>query len=208
MAYVFGAVLAAGRGLRMGGPKAALVLNGERLVDRAIAALTVSGCDRVIAVIAAGVTVDGALPVVNSAPERGMRSSLALAVESSFAVHPEIAGAGIASLPAEPRSTEVGLAVVLVDMPGIDAAAVRAVVEHWRSNPRRIAVGRFEDGRRGHPTVMALARWQQSLLLAESDEGARRYLSVNGDLIDEILVDGDPADLDSAEDLRAWRERH
>jgi molybdenum cofactor cytidylyltransferase/nicotine blue oxidoreductase len=43
--------------------------------------------------------------------------------------------------------------------------------------------------------------------MAGPDEGARRYLAVNADLVDDIDVTGDPTDLDRPEDLRAWRAR-
>ena len=202
MAYVIGGVLAAGAGLRMGRPKATLLVDGQRLVDRAVKAMTAGGCDQVMAVVGDGVTVDDALAVVNPAPERGMRSSLALVLDAAI-------GIGSAVRSAAP-GTDVGLAVMLVDTPGIDAAAVRAVVDHWREQPARIAVGRFGGGRapshRGHPTVMGLADWQAALLVAGPDEGARRYLNAHRDRVDEIPVAGDPADLDRPEDLAAWLE--
>ena len=199
--YVVGAVLAAGSGVRMGGPKADLVVDGERLVDRAVTALATGGCDRVIAVVRARTSVAAAEPVVNSDPDLGMRSSLALAVDTARRLSGE---AGI-------RLDEVGLAVLLVDTPGIGADAVRAVVDRWRTDPTRIAIGSFAGGRlparRSHPTVMGLTRWPAALLLAAPDEGARAYLAANGALVDDVAVDGDPVDLDRPEDLHVWRER-
>ena len=183
VARVVGAVLAAGSGSRMGSPKAELRVAGRRLVDRAVAALTDGGCDEVVAVVRAGVAVPGARVVVNTDPERGMRSSLALAVDAL--------GEGNSD----------ALAVLLVDMPGVGAAAVRSVVAGW--SPGRIAVASY-SGRRGHPTVMSPELWRVALDLAEGDEGARALLASRPELLDEIPVDGDPADLDTQADLADW----
>ena len=181
MAVIAGAVLAAGSGTRMGGPKADLVVGGTRLVDRAVAALAAAGCAPVVAVVRDGTQVAGAKPVVNPDPERGMRSSLALAVDA----------AGDAD----------ALAVVLVDAPGIGAGAIRAVVDAWR--PGRIATARY-SGRRGHPVVMAPALWREALDLAAPDEGARPLLNARPELVDEVDVPGDPTDLDTPDDLASW----
>lgn len=184
MTRVAGVVLAAGSGSRMGRPKAELVVAGERLLDRAVGVLAASGCDPVVAVVRAGIAAPGATAVVNADPERGMRSSLELAV----------AAAGDAD----------ALAVLLVDVPGISAAAVRTVLAGW--HPGRIAVGRY-GGRRGHPTVAGPAEWRAALALAGPDEGARALLRARPDLVDEVDVTGDPADLDTPDDLARWDDR-
>lgn len=184
MTVVAGAVLAAGSGTRMGTPKGALVVNGVRLVDRAVRALLDGGCAPVLAVVRAGVPVEGADVVVNPDPSRGLRSSLSLAVD----------GAGAAD----------ALAILLADQPGISADAVRAVVAGWR--PGRIAVGAYA-GRRAHPTVMAPELWRTALELAGPDEGARALLTSRPALVDEVDVPGDPADLDTPDDLARWTSR-
>ena len=61
-----GVVLAAGGGTRFGQPKAPVVVNGERLVDRAVRCLGEAGCDPVIVVLGAWIgPVPGAEVVVN-----------------------------------------------------------------------------------------------------------------------------------------------
>lgn len=182
-ARVVGAVLAAGAGARMGGPKAELEVAGTRLVDRAVAALR-PACQDVLAVVRPGTAVAGARALENPEPARGMRSSLALAVDA----------AGEAD----------ALAVLLADQPGIGEQAVAAVVRGWR--PGRIAVGVYR-GRRAHPTVMAPALWREALALAMPDEGARALLASRPDLVDEIAADGNPTDLDTPSDLAAWLRR-
>ncbi|HEU5266855.1 MAG TPA: NTP transferase domain-containing protein [Jatrophihabitans sp.] len=183
MARIGAAVLAAGAGVRMGTPKAELVVARERLLDRAVRVVTEAGCRPVWAVVRDGVAVSGARPLVNPDPARGMRSSLDLAVAAAQ------------------RAGVDALAVVLVDLPGLTARDVAAVSGAWA--PGRIAVGRYA-GRRGHPTVMGVATWRAALGLAGPDEGARAYLAAHLDLVDEVAVDGDPSDLDTPDDLRRW----
>lgn len=185
MPRVVGAVLAAGSGTRMGGPKGELVVGGERLVDRAVRTLADGGCAEVVAVVRAGVAVADATCVVNREPERGMRSSLALAVDAAASAD--------------------AVAVLLVDLPGVTPAAVRAVVQAWR--PGRIAVARYGT-RRGHPTVMTPPLWREALTMAGPDEGARKLLASRPDLVDEVAVVGDPADLDAPADVTRWERAH
>jgi molybdenum cofactor cytidylyltransferase/nicotine blue oxidoreductase len=94
------------------------------------------------------------------------------------------------------------LAVLLVDNPGVSAAAIGAVVAAW--SPGRIALGRYGD-RRGHPTVMDLPLWRAALAAAGPDEGARAFIAGHRELVDEVDVPGDPADLDTPDDLARWR---
>jgi molybdenum cofactor cytidylyltransferase/nicotine blue oxidoreductase len=165
----------------MGRPKAELVVAGVRLVDRAVRILREGGCDPVIAVVRPGTAAPGALVVENPEPDRGMRSSLGLAVEAA-------AGAD-------------ALAVVLVDLPGLTAGAVGAVADAW--SPGRVAVASYA-GRRGHPTVMAPALWREALAAAGEDEGARRLFAARPELVDEVAVRGDPTDLDTPAELQRW----
>lgn len=181
MTCVAGAVLAAGSGTRMGQPKAVIVLDGQRLVDRAVAALRDGGCVPLIAVVRDGVTVEGTRVVVNPDPARGLRSSLALAVDAADDVE--------------------ALAVLLVDAPGVGGPAIAAVVDAW--TPGRIAVAAYA-GRRGHPTVMSPELWRAALGLAAAYEGARALLAARPQLVDEVDVPGDPTDVDTAEDLARW----
>jgi molybdenum cofactor cytidylyltransferase/nicotine blue oxidoreductase len=51
---------------------------------------------------------------------------------------------------------------------------------------------------------MAPDLWRTALELAGPDEGARRLLAARPDLVDEVRVDGDPADLDTPGDLTRW----
>jgi CTP:molybdopterin cytidylyltransferase MocA len=168
----------------MGTPKAEIVVDGRSLLVRAVAAMALGGCDEVIVVVRAdAASVAGARAVVNPCPERGMRSSLLL---------------GLAAAQGD------GVAVLLVDTPGIEAEAIATVLSRWRAQPRRIAVATCA-GRRGHPIVMAAGHWQAAMALAGADEGGRRYLDGYAHLVDDVAVPGSPVDLDTPDDLRAWR---
>ncbi len=169
----------------MGAPKAQLRVAAVRLVDRAVAVLRDAGCAEVIAVTRRGVRVPGARVVVNVDPDRGLRSSLQLAI-----------GAADGACDA--------LAVLLVDLPGVPAEAARTVIDAWR--PGRISVATY-SGRRGHPTVMAPELWRAAVAGAGADAGARAFLAARADLVDDVPVDGDPLDLDTPADLDRWRTR-
>jgi len=168
----------------MGTPKGELNLGGVRLVDRAVWVLAQAGCAEVIAVTRPGVDVAGARVVRNENPDQGMRSSLHLAVLAATELAAD------------------ALAVLLVDTPGITADSAAAVITAWR--PGRITVGSYA-GRRAHPTVMSPQWWQRALALAGPDKGARALLAIERERVDEVAVDGDPTDLDTADDLAAWR---
>jgi len=172
---VSGIVLAAGAGRRLGGPKAELVIAGERLLDRAVRVLHDSGCAEVVAVVRPDTRVEGAVVVVNSDPERGMGSSLRL---------------GLAAASGDRA------AIVLVDTPGISAEAVRRTL----GVAAPVAVATY-GGRRGHPVVIVRPLWTNVAALAIGDAGARAFLREHPELITEVACPGDPADIDTAEDL-------
>jgi len=172
---VSGIVLAAGAGKRLGGPKAELVVAGERLLDRAVRVLREGGCAEVVAVVRADTKVDGAVVVVNSDPDRGMGSSLRL---------------GLAAASGDRA------AIVLVDTPGVTADAVRRTLRVAAP----VAVATY-GGRRGHPVVIDRPLWTNVAALAVGDAGARAFLRGHPELVTEVTCTGDPADIDTAEDL-------
>jgi len=170
---VAGLVLAAGEGTRFGGPKAPFVLDGERLVDRAVRVLHEGGCDRVLVVLGAWVgDVPNANVVVNADWAQGMGSSLRL---------------GLMSL----RPDVDAVVVTLVDLPGLTPAAVRRIVEA----PGELVIATY-DGTRGHPVRFSRAHWAAIAESARGDEGARGYLRDRADI---RLVE--VADIASGEDL-------
>lgn len=175
---VAGLVLAAGSGSRYGQPKAPVVIDGERLVDRAVRVLGEAGCDPVIVVLGAWVGhVEGADIVVNDTWPEGMGSSLRL---------------GLAHLR---DTTDVDRAVVtLVDLPGLTAPAVERLVTE---SITAAAAQCTYHGERGHPVCLARDLWDEAIEVAQGDEGARRLLRGREDLVLVEVGDlADGADLD------------
>ncbi len=190
MSRVGGIVLAAGASRRAGGCKALATLGGEPFVARAVRVLREGGCGDVIVVVGPpyGEAIAAALGdvwiVQNLAPDRGMLSSLRLAVEVGLDAEWD------------------GAVVSLVDQPHVRAATVRRLVDAFGDCEADVVRPRFA-GLRGHPYLVA--RTAFAPLLAASDEhGARPVLRALPRRLD-VDVD-DPAvleDLDRRADLAA-----
>jgi CTP:molybdopterin cytidylyltransferase MocA len=188
-------VLAAGAGRRMGGcAKAALLLPDGRTLLAAIAASArAGGCRRVVVVVgrpygeqtraaalAAGVTEI----VENPAPDRGMSSSLAVALDHL-----------------DPGAVDVALAWP-ADHALVRASTVMAVLRAARRD--RIVVPTGAHGRGGHPTAFGAALWPELRDAAAVADGARAVVRADGARVVRVAV-ADPGaffDLDTPDDLR------
>jgi len=184
---VAGLVLAAGEGRRFGGPKALVVLDGDRLVDRAVRVLRLGGCAPVVVVLGAAVVdVPGADAVVlNEAWREGLGSSLRAGLTSAA-----LGGA------------QVDAAVVLlVDTPDVQSEAVHRV-RAARAAGAGLAVATYR-GERGHPVLIGREHWTGAADLAVGEVGARAYLAEHPDAVVEVPCDdaGDPRDVDSTDEL-------
>jgi CTP:molybdopterin cytidylyltransferase MocA len=141
---IWGIVLAAGMGRRVGTPKALLTLFGRTFLDRAVDALS-GGCLEVIAVMNPGVNAaipDGALKarrVVNPDPDgdNGMFGSVRLGVSEAL----KLGAKGALLLP--------------VDLPLVTGEDVGAVLT--RLNAGATMVVATHAGRRGHPIGISRA---------------------------------------------------
>jgi nicotine blue oxidoreductase len=168
-------ILAAGRGARVGAPKALLTLDGETFLARVARLLRRPGVERVTAVLgheADRVRGEAALPpdvgvVVNARYAEGMLTSILAGLDDA-----EAAGAD-------------ALLLHPVDHPLIDPATVDAVVGALvRGSP--IAVP-SHGGRRGHPAGFARAAWT-ALRGAAPDEGARGVLARHPEWIEHVTA--------------------
>ncbi|MFE7570029.1 NTP transferase domain-containing protein [Streptomyces sp. NPDC057539] len=188
---IAGLLLAAGGGRRLGGrPKALLTHRGRPLVEHGARALREGGCGPVRVVLGAAaqeVRSRAALPgstlVDNPRWAEGMGSSLR---------------AGLASLA---DTDAAAVVVLLVDQPGIGAAAVARVVGAYRTPDSLVAAS--YDGTRGHPVLFGASRWAEIAADAEGDRGARAYLRAHESEIVRVEC-GDIArayDIDTEEDL-------
>ncbi len=182
-----GVVLAAGAGSRAGGPKAVVTVGGSRLVDRAVRTLRDGGCSQVLAVVRAGVEVPGATCVVNPDPDRGMGSSLRLALEAA-------AGGTCSSV-----------VVLLVDQPGLTPECVQRLTGTPPGDSPGVIFATFH-GRRAHPVRIDRPLWGAVAQAAEGDSGARAFARAHPELVREVECDGfgDPTDLDTLDELRSW----
>ncbi len=194
---VTGLLLAAGGGSRLGGrPKALLPYRGAPLVEHAVRALVDGGCGRVCVVLgAAAATVqararlDGAEVVENPDWAAGMGGSLRVGLAAVSGERP----GGVAA-------AESGAAlVVLVDQPGVSPRAVARVRAAYEG-PASLASAAY-GGRRGHPVLLGAAHFAGVAAAAEGDRGARAYLRRHPPVCVECGDVGDPADIDTPEDL-------
>ena len=176
MGNVAGLVLAAGEGRRFGGPKAPVVIDGERLVDRAVRVLREGGCDPVYVVLGAwSGDVPDAVTVANPDWSEGMGSSLR---------------AGLVSV--DPLVDVDRVIVTLVDLPGLTGEAVARLA----ASPARIAQASYE-GKRGHPVMLGREHFEGVSSAAQGDRGARDYLRAHSDEVSLVEV----GDVASGEDL-------
>lgn len=173
-------VLAAGGGTRWQGDghKLLAVVRGHRIIDWAVGAARAAGLDDLIVVAGAvDLGLDGV--VVNERWQDGQATSL----QRAIAV-------------AQARGHDA-VVVGLGDQPGVTADAWRAVAE----SDMPIATALYGDVP-GHPVRLHRSAWL--LLPTAGDEGAKALMRDRPDLVGRVACEGDPADVDTVEDLRAW----
>jgi CTP:molybdopterin cytidylyltransferase MocA len=179
----------------MGRPKAAVELDGEALVVRAVRALTDAGADPVVVVLGAG------LPDVAALLPAGTRWVAAPGWDTEGQAASLRAG-----LDALAGSDADAALVALVDTPGIGAAALARVAAHG-TGPDALARGGV-DGHAGHPVLLGRAHWDAVRAAAQGDAGARGFLRGRDDVV--VVEIGDVAvgdDLDTPEDVQRWTHR-
>lgn len=181
-------ILAAGGGRRYGMAKALVPLRGRPLVGHAAELARAGGCDRALVVVGASAPeVRAAAPglafVDNPDWSSGMASSLR---------------AGLTALADGPADAAL---VLLVDMPGVTAEAVRRVAAH--AAPGALAMGGY-GGRRGHPVLLGREHWAGVVASATGDHGARDYLRAHAASVTVVEVGdvADDLDVDTPEALR------
>jgi molybdenum cofactor cytidylyltransferase len=173
---ILGVILAAGRGVRVGGPKALLLWRGRTFLEHVADIHRQAGLEAVVTVVGAEaervrVMADaaGIGCALNARYEDGMLSSLLC---------------GLARAEADGADAIV---VHPVDHPRVAVATVRRVADALRKSAV-IAVPSLED-RRGHPTGFARAAWPALRSMA-AERGARGVLHDHPDWV--VHVPGDP----------------
>jgi nicotine blue oxidoreductase len=176
-----GIILAAGAGSRMGGPKATIEIDGQRLVDRAVTVFHDGGIKDVYVVLGAWQgDVPGAQVLINPDWQTGMGSSLRVGLDAIL------------------KNPEYSAAIIsLVDLPGMTAAAIREIAD----SSGEIVMGTFE-GKPSHPVKFVRKHWQEIMKSAIGDFGARNFLKGRDDVfyipLDQLARG---KDIDTPEDL-------
>lgn len=179
-------VLAAGEGSRFEGDGHKLLapLRGRPVVRWAIDAAAEAGLDELIVVVGAvdlsAVVPDGVTVVVNERWADGQATSLAAAVDAADARHHD------------------AVVVALGDQPFLEPDAWRAVAS---CEDAPIAVATYA-GRRAHPVRLDRSVWPA--LARVGDAGARELMRERPHLVCEVPCLGQPADIDTREDLGRW----
>lgn len=186
---VAGLLLAAGGGSRYGMPKALVRYDGELLVERGVRTLRAAGCAPVVVVLGAATgqvraaaELSGATAVDNPEWTTGLGSSLRTGLAA-------LTGTGVPAT-----------VVLLVDMPGVTAPAVRRVAA--AATAVSLTVAGYPDGRRGHPVLLGRDHWAGVAALAVGDTGARPYLRAHaaGVTVVDCADVADDTDLDTPTD--------
>ncbi len=189
---IAGAILAAGKGSRIGLPKALLATGpgGPTFVERAIRVLRSAGVSPIVVVASEEIhdrvrqLAQGATVRVNPAPERGQLSSLHVAIDA---------------LAAEPVDA---LLVLPVDVPLVGAETVSKLIDVWLT--KRLPVVRPARGTvHGHPVIFD-ARVLHELREADPALGAKSVVRKYALPETDIPIDDEGAfvDIDTIDDYR------
>jgi molybdenum cofactor cytidylyltransferase len=202
MNRVAAVVLAAGRSSRYrasGGTeetKLVAELGGKPIVRRVVETALASRARPVIVVVGhardaveAAVADLSAHIVFNPNFAHGLASSL---------------GAGLAATPRDASAA----AVLLGDMPSVEARLIDRLIEAFEAQPKSRAVAPLQGGRRGNPVLLARALFAPAMRL-EGDEGARKLLARldASEVIEIEVADSDASfDIDTAADMTVARQ--
>ena len=184
------AILAAGRGSRLGGdvPKPLVELHGRPLVSWALGAATASDLRPVVLVVGhrgdavTRAATEGVVVVRSRRWRRGIARSLRAALEAL-----------------EPWAQVGAVAVGLADQPLVGADAYRRLAGAYAEGAR-VAVATYH-GQRRNPVLLGRTMWAEARRL-DGDEGARALMGDDGVVEVDCTDTGSAADVDTLDDLR------
>lgn len=187
-------VLAAGRSLRMGRPKALLpaAAGGETFVERLVSTLAAGGIEDVV-VVAGGEHEEvrqrlglRARVAINPNPDRGQLSSVLVGLD--VIDHPGVQA----------------MLVAPVDQPFVSAVTVRSIADAWRRT-RAPIVRPVRDNRHGHPVIFGRDVFDD-LRRADPSVGAKAVVHQHAERAVDVTVDDDGAfaDIDTPADYARW----
>jgi molybdenum cofactor cytidylyltransferase len=192
-------VPAAGKSTRMGRPKLALPVAGRAVIECVVGALRAGGADRVVVVV--GPHVPELVPLAEAAGADVCQ----LAVETPDMRATVERGLAWVEEHYRPGPADAWL-LAPADHPELDAAAVRAVIEAYRSDPAWSVVVPVHEGRRGHPTLIAW-RHVAGIRALPAGVGINAYLQQVAGVTREVAVAsaGVVCDLDTPADYERLR---
>jgi CTP:molybdopterin cytidylyltransferase MocA len=185
-----GVLLAAGEGRRFAGPvhKLRADLAGKPVVAHSLDALLGSGigaCAVVTGAVPLGDLLHGATEIANPSWRTGQRSSVLAAIAHARALGME------------------SVVFALGDQPFLTSEAWRMVAH----DDSPLAVATY-DGVRAHPVRMHRSLWDEFETLTPgpdgADAGVRTLMRLHPELVHEVACKGNPADIDTPEDLARW----
>ena len=194
MDHIVGVVLAAGGGSRFAGPGHKLLadLDGVPDVVRSVASACAAGFELVV-------VVTGAVDVAPALGAAGLLDQVHLADNPDWAAG-QAGSLRVGLAAATLADPEVRAAVVgLGDQPSVADEAWRRVALGGAGHP--IVVATYA-GRRRNPVRLDRSVWAE--LCADGDEGARELMRRRPELVTEVPCPGEPADIDTVEDLTRW----
>ncbi|GAB4466840.1 MAG: nucleotidyltransferase family protein [Armatimonadaceae bacterium] len=209
-------LLTAGASRRMGAPKSLLRIEGQPLVSRVARTLLHGGVELLAVVVApdtVGQQVSQALEgqrqvvtVVNSAPERGMLSSVQAGLQALCALYPELD-----QQESEQTATNgIAWLVCPVDLPLLNADAVARVIGFWRhlSEPANAIVVPVSSGKRGHPTLFGHFWTATVLAMDPLQEGLNALVRREEVFVTEVPLHDDAVwrDADTPEEWKSLTE--
>jgi CTP:molybdopterin cytidylyltransferase MocA len=183
-------LLAAGAGSRFGGGKLLAPFRGESLIESSLANLADAPVDETVVVVGdvaerlrTACEPYGVAVVENPDWAQGQSTSVRAGLE---ALGPEALAA----------------VVLLADQPLVGAGAVGRLVEAFEEGAE-VAVATY-GGRPRNPVLFSRGVWPMLVAELAGDEGARPFLRRHPEMVVRVPCDGvgDPADVDTAEDLR------
>jgi CTP:molybdopterin cytidylyltransferase MocA len=192
---IVGIVLAAGLSRRMGEPKAFLRAGEGSFLDRVVHALG-AACDRVIVV-----TGPNDQPAARDIAEAATRLGASVAINPDRG-SPQLRSlqAGLAAVPPEARA----VIACPVDIPDVSPSLALQLARVFSDSGAPVVLP-SHGGKHGHPVLFARSVFTE---LARTDlpEGARSVVHAHRGELREVPVDVLPADVDTPEDYRRWRE--
>lgn len=183
-------ILAAGRSTRMGVQnKLLLTQNDESLVRHAAKMAVLSQLKPVVVVL--GHEADAVRAALEGLP-------------IEFTVNPDFAQGLSTSLKAGVKALPPnidGAAVILADMPELDAALLDRLYAAFEAEPKALAAVPVHEGQWGNPCIIAAALFAEIETLA-GDQGARKILEKHRDMVVEMPVSSRAAtfDIDTPDD--------